>query len=829
MKFRVVTLTLFCLIGCLRTPGWGQVATPKPQPQSKSAEADQKTDTPPDSEDDGDRRLAPGEDPENRLFVPFAKHLVQDQGDFWIKPAKLRTRDLKWAVPFAGITATLIASDSWLSKQVPDKPNQLKRSKDLSDYATFSLIGVAGGSFLLGHVTGNEHLRETGLLAGEAALNSSAVTYLIKEIAQRPRPIEADGNGTFFQGGGSFPSEHSAVAWSVASVWAHEYPGVLSQTLAYGLASAVTISRVTARQHFGTDAFIGSALGWYFGRQIYRAHHDSGLGGAPWGSFMKHDEGAPRDSRNMGSPYLPLDHWAYPVINRLIALGYVDGAMLGQRPWTRMEFARLLEDAQNKVTDADAEDSEGARLFNELAREFAPETRRREGAANVGASLDSVYLRSTDISDAPLRDGYHFGQTVTNDFGRPYAEGFNAVTGVEASAEMGPLAFFIRGEYQHAPSSPSYGMPVLAAIANADLTLPVSSATAEINRFRLLDSTVSFNFHNYQLSFGKQSLWLGPGETGPLLFSDNAEPVLMLRLDSVEPYRIPLLSKFFGPVKTQYFLGQLAGHQFELNGLNTTNPLLGPGNIDPQPFLDGAKLSFKPTTDLEFGFGFTAQFVGPGLPFTWENFLRTFYSHTSGNTAGGNNPGKRIASADVSYRVKNWLTIYLDSLVVDEFSPVGSSRASVNPGIYLPRIPKIPKLELRAEGVHEPLTAEFAPGFVYYGVRRFRSGYTNQGNLMGNWVGRAGRGGQGWLTYWLSPRNTFQVGYRLQEISKDFIGGGRLADWSAKGDFALNSQIGLSAAVQYEQWRLPIIDPEKQSDVSASFQIKFFPKLQWGR
>ena len=56
----------------------------------------------------------------------------------------------------------------------------------------------------------------------------------------------------------------------------------------------------------------------------------------------------------------------------------------------------------------------------------------------------------------------------------------------------------------------------------------------------------------------------------------------------------------------------------------------------------------------------------------------------------------------------------------------------------MPQVPKLPKLEFRAEGLNEPTTSEFAPGFVYYGLRCYRSGYTNQGNLMGNWIGRAG-------------------------------------------------------------------------------------------
>jgi hypothetical protein len=94
---------------------------------------------------------------------------------------------------------------------------------------------------------------------------------------------------------------------------------------------------------------------------------------------------------------------------------------------------------------------------------------------------------------------------------------------------------------------------------------------------------------------------------------------------------------------------------------------------------------------------------------------------------------------------------------------------------------------------------------------------------MGNWIGRAGRGGQGWLTYWLSPRNSVQAGYRLQEVSADFLGGGRLADWSAKGDFMLNKKIEVSGSLQYEQWRFPLLVTDKKDNITASFEVKFYP------
>ena len=81
-----------------------------------------------------------------------------------------------------------------------------------------------------------------------------------------------------------------------------------------------------------------------------------------------------------------------------------------------------------------------------------------------------------------------------------------------------------------------------------------------------------------------------------------------------------------------------------------------------------------------------------------------------------------------------------------------------------------------------PRTNEFVPGFVYFDNRRYLSGYTNDGNLMASWIGRAGRGGQGWLTYSFSPRNNIQLSYRLQDVSPRFLKGGRLVDYSREAN-----------------------------------------------
>src|SRR5512141_3207501 len=117
----------------------------------------------------------------------------------------------------------------------------------------------------------------------------------------------------------------------------------MTKFFAYGFASVVTLSRVTGKEHFLFDAFIGSALGWYFGRQVYRAHHDTELGGTSWGDLLPESSvERERNPANMGSPYVPLDSWVYPALERLIALGHIKTGYLGIRPWTRMECARMI-------------------------------------------------------------------------------------------------------------------------------------------------------------------------------------------------------------------------------------------------------------------------------------------------------------------------------------------------------------------------------------------------------------------------------------------------------------------------------------------------------
>jgi membrane-associated phospholipid phosphatase len=141
----------------------------------------------------------------------------------------------------------------------------------------------------------DDHQKETGILATEAAVNSIVVVEAFKLVSQRGRPSEGNTQAKFYSSNSvvnsSFPSAHAMLTWSIASVVAHEYPGPLTQIFAYGLATGVSVARVTGRDHFTSDVVVGSAMGWLIGRQVYAAHHNPELPGGDFGTFYPARQG----------------------------------------------------------------------------------------------------------------------------------------------------------------------------------------------------------------------------------------------------------------------------------------------------------------------------------------------------------------------------------------------------------------------------------------------------------------------------------------------------------------------------------------------------------
>jgi len=154
----------------------------------------------------------------------------------------------------------------------------------------------------------------------------------------------------------------------------------------------------------------------------------------------------------LGSVYVPLDSWVYTAFDRLAGLGAINKQFVGLRPWTRIQCAQLVLDADENLLNADVKTGESMAFYDALQEEFSVEIDSLNGGSARQARVESVYTRAMEISGTPLRTAITFGQTMANDFGRPFNTGFNNVSGFSAQATQGRFFAYVRGEYQHSPA-----------------------------------------------------------------------------------------------------------------------------------------------------------------------------------------------------------------------------------------------------------------------------------------------------------------------------------------------------------------------------------------
>jgi membrane-associated phospholipid phosphatase len=764
------------------------------------------------------------------------KNVFLDQKQFWTAPFHMSEKQWEWVAPSLLVGGLFIKADQTIENHVPTNKSTVSHAATASNAGVAVLTAAGAGLFLLGHIQNNDQKRETGILAGEAAIGALVDTEIFKYAAGRERPFTGNSPGRFFVGGDSFPSEHSSVSWAIASVIAHEYPGSLTQLLAYGTAGGVSAARLAGHKHFFSDVAIGAALGWYMGRQVYRAHsHYSDADMARYGTFYKAEKSEETQTlhrtRTMGSSYVPLDSWVYPALERLAALGYIQSESLSIRPWTRLECARLLTEAAARAANSDAP-AEVRQLYDALSKEFGYESELMNGERNLDAQPESVYTRFLGISGTPLTDNFHFGQTLLNDYGRPYEEGFNAVDGASGYSMAGPLVLYIRGEYQSAPSASAPTQAMLDFFKRSD-NWPTGPAlpVASISRFRLLDTYLGLNLGNWQFSFGKNSLWWGPSEAGNMILTNNAAPLNnMFTVDRVSPFRLPWLFHYFGDIRFEGFIGHMTGLPFQTTVYTGTTSRVVLGrygqNLHPEPFLTGGKLSFKLTPNFEFGMSKTTVYGGPGNPLT----ITTFLDSTFGRHYHGDPLGDGRTTSDISYRIpklRDWITAYGEAFSEDEPNPIPYMRKSAfQGGLYFAKVPGVPKLDLRLEGgTTSPVQVTFAclSACIYYNAQ-YISGYNNDGRLIGTWIGRAAQGEQIRTSYWLSPRKKIGLELRHRKLDPGNIPqGGTQNDVAVNADIFAGPGFRFTGNLQYERWLIPLLATTRQSNVAASFEFSFWP------
>jgi membrane-associated phospholipid phosphatase len=159
---------------------------------------------------------------------------------------------------------------------------------------------LAGVLYLGGLASGDDELRETGLMVAEAAAFAGIFTSAVKSLAGRSRPFLDEGAFRYrwFQTNDdhlSFPSGHTTVAFAVSTVLSRRIDHPVATIVLYLLAATTVVQRMYDDRHWLSDAVAGSIIGYVFGKAVSDLHAETGNSSASESCLI--DAGSPAGLR----------------------------------------------------------------------------------------------------------------------------------------------------------------------------------------------------------------------------------------------------------------------------------------------------------------------------------------------------------------------------------------------------------------------------------------------------------------------------------------------------------------------------------------------------
>jgi len=382
-----------------------------------------------------------------------------------------------------------------------------------------------------------------------------------------------------------------------------------------------------------------------------------------------------------GSYSVPVGNGAYQRLERLEAEGLIKSGIIANRPITRHEAQRLLDEAVDSPAYSKA--GEGAlraieRLKVELGADYGA------GDGTYFKPFERVTLKYASAGEEP-----HY--LNLNNMGDSFRDGSNFRAGFSAHAGLwDKAAFYINPEFRYSASG---------------------QGDAEVE---IVEGYASLTLWNIEITAGRQALWWGPGQHGTLLLTDNARPFDLIKITNPRPVLLPSVLRYMGPVRLTAFITRLEKDR----------------DVS-RPYLAGIRLDLKPYPYIEIGVSRVAMFGGGDREVTawtlWDAF-------TARNENSVGEPGNQLASMDlkliVPWQVQPFV-LYAEVGGEDEAGNL-PSRGAYMAGLYLPRLLGYEAFSARFEYADNRVAGY---PHVWYRHHIYTTGYTFKGRVIGHHMG----------------------------------------------------------------------------------------------
>ena len=284
--------------------------------------------------------------------------------------------------------------------------------------------------------------------------------------------------------------------------------------------------------------------------------------------------GAPL-ARAQGTAVVPLSDPAYADVDRLAVLGAPDSVIIGQRPYSRREMARIVRVARARG----AAGALGAAPLRRLEARFG-------GAADAvrGPALVDAATLAVGSTDAPRRG---FSGSLTRLL--------EATIGPVAERRLGtpaPVGQSVALEPSHVLAPTSW--LALDATERIEVRAPRDTSLSRGNAELLLGG-VRLRYRNVALRAGREQVAWAQHPGDGLFLASDAPALDLVSLASDAPFQLPWLLRVLGPTQATLLVADL-----------------GPSVVRSRSKLLAYKVSVQPGQALELGATFMNHYGGEG-------------------------------------------------------------------------------------------------------------------------------------------------------------------------------------------------------------------------
>ncbi len=423
----------------------------------------------------------------------------------------------------------------------------------------------------------------------------------------------------------------------------------------------------------------------------------------------------------------------YRDLEKLQSFGLVNPGIVGQRPYTRLDFARFARQARNRL---DATHSDYVRdVVERLERRFGSELE----TLTAFRAVDQLYLEFTGARSPPRlvrANGGSVDAAINPMLG--YRQGRKLVDGLTASVETVHWARLSRR---------------VAVYAHPRLQLSqIRGSAANVNKVAVQEAYGKLVLGNFAVQVGRANMVWGQGRQAGLILSENARGFDMVKLSNAEPRVPPSIFRFLGSFKASLFFATTAADRSR-HFLNS--------------YILGYKVSVRPVEWLEIGGSFMVEAGGEGAPeaslgkrITDHIFFVDLFV-TDADVFFSN----KIGGFDIRVNVPGLRGVQLyGEAVFDDITPSDVRKWLIEDtgylaGIYVPRVDRTGRLDFSFEYQYG--------GLRFYRHSQFLTGLTFDQLFWGNILGPEGRAGYVELNWDATHSNTLSLNAAYEGRSND--------------------------------------------------------------